>query len=209
MDNGKHDLHGNVPDQCPVALVLVDVINDMEFEGGERLLRHAIPAAERIAALKRQAGELGVPVIYCNDNFGRWRSDFRDVVEHALNDGVRGEPVARLLAPGKDDYFVLKPKHSGFYATTLGVLLDYLGARRLVICGFTADRCILFTASDAKMRDLGLYVPADCVASISAPTNRRTLAFMRHVLGADTTPSTELDLRALLACEVGGESAEN
>jgi nicotinamidase-related amidase len=198
MPARNEDLHGMVPDTSPVALVLVDVINDMEFPGGERLAEHALPAAERIAGLRRQAREAGVPVIYCNDNFGRWRSDFHEVVEHVLDDGVRGAPIARLLKPDHDDYFVLKPKHSAFYATTLDTLLDYLKARRLILCGFSGDICVLFTAGDAYMRDFELHVPSDCSASINAEENRRALAYMRKNLKADTTASTRLDLRKLV-----------
>lgn len=193
------DLHGNAPDSSAAALVLVDVINDLEFEGGDELLRHAVPAAERIAALKARAREAGVPVIYANDNFGRWRSDFREVVEHCLRDDVRGRPVARLLRPDAEDYFVLKPKHSAFFATTLDTLLQYLGTRHMILAGIAGDVCVLFTASDAYMRDLHLHIPADCTASISEEENRRALAYMERVLGADTTPSAELDLEALAA----------
>lgn len=198
MPPKNHDLHGMVPDSSPVALVLVDVINDMEFPGGDRLAEHALPAAERIAELKRQARELGIPVIYCNDNFGRWRSDFHEVVQHCLEDGVRGANVVRLLKPDHDDYFVLKPKHSAFYSTTLDTLLDYLGARRLIFCGFSGDVCVLFTAGDAYMRDFHLHVPSDCSASIDVEENERALAYMRKNLKADTTPSTRLDLETLL-----------
>ncbi|HEX8829720.1 MAG TPA: isochorismatase family cysteine hydrolase [Longimicrobium sp.] len=213
MSEGKpiknQDLHGNVPDSCPVALVLIDVINDMEFEGGERLARHALPVADRIAALKRRAREVGIPVIYCNDNWGRWRSDFHEVVEHVVDGGVRGEPIARLLKPDRDDYFVLKPKHSAFYATTLDTLLDYLGARRIILCGFSGDVCVLFTAGDGHMRDFHVHVPADCVASISEAENKRMLAYMRRMLGVNTTSSERLDLEALIrGDDVEDDSAE-
>lgn len=206
MPTKNHDLHGNVPDKCPLALVLVDVINDMEFDGGERLMQTALPAAGRIAALKARAREAGVPVIYCNDNFGRWRSDFHEVVEHVLGDGVRGEPIARLLKPGDDDYFVLKPKHSAFFATTLDTLLGYLGARRLIFCGFSGDVCVLFSAGDAHMRDFHLHVPSDCIASIFPEENKRVLSYMRRVLSVNTTRSDRLDLEALIRRELeGGE----
>src|SRR4051812_33319346 len=98
MPEKNQDLHGMVPDAAPVALLLIDVINAMEFEGGEQLAQAALPAARRMAELRRQARELGIPVIYANDNFGRWRSDFREVVEHALED-VPGRPIAELLKP--------------------------------------------------------------------------------------------------------------
>jgi nicotinamidase-related amidase len=196
-ERDSSNLHGNAPDSCPVALLLVDMINDLEFEDGEKLLAPALEAARRTAALKRRARDAGIPVIYANDNFGRWRSDFRQVVEHVLHDGVRGQPLAEILAPDADDYFVLKPKHSAFFATTLDTLLSYLGARRLVIAGFATDICVLFTANDAYMRDFALHVPADCVAANSAAQTAEALDFMARVLKVDTTASDELDLAAL------------
>lgn len=197
MPEKNQDLHGMVPDAAPVALLLIDVINAMDFEGGERLAEQALPAARALAELRRKAKALGIPVIYANDNFGKWRSDFREVVEHALEE-VPGRPIAELLKPEKDDYFVLKPKHSAFYATTLDTLLKYLGTRRLVMGGFSGDVCVLFTAGDAYMRDLHVHVPADCVASVNEEENRRALAYMRRVLDVRTAPSAALDLEALL-----------
>lgn len=102
-----------------MALLLVDVINEFAFDGGESLQRRALPAARKIAALKRRAQRSGVPCIYVNDNFGRWRSDFNAVVDHCLRPGSRGSAIAALLRPQSSDYFVLKPKHSGFYETCL------------------------------------------------------------------------------------------
>ena len=155
----NEDLHGNVPDKAEVALLLIDVINDLEFDSGRDLLRHALPAAERLAALKRRAKAADVPVIYVNDNFGRWQSDFKKLLQHCLGDGVCGRPIAELLRPDDDDYFVLKPKHSGFFSTTLDTLLDYLRVKTLVLTGLTGDICVLFTASGAYMRDFHLCIP--------------------------------------------------
>jgi nicotinamidase-related amidase len=200
----RHDLHGSAPDTCPVALLLIDVINDLEFDGGEALLRHALPAAARIAALTRRARVLGVPVVYVNDNFGRWRSDFTALLQHCLGGRVRGRPVARRLRPARDDYFVLKPKHSGFYSTTLALLLEHLGARTLILTGFAGNQCVLFTAQDAYVRDFRLVVPADCVASNAAGDNRAALRHMAKVLGADTTPSGRLDLARLRGAGAAG-----
>src|SRR3954447_22742805 len=148
MANKNPDLHGNAPDKADVAIVLIDVINDLEFPEGDQLLRYAVPMAERIARLKEQAGRAGVPVIYVNDNFGRWRSDFNAQVEHCMNDGVPGKAVVERLRPEEDDYFVLKPKHSGFFSTTLDILLDYLGARTVILTGIAGNICVLFTAND-------------------------------------------------------------
>jgi len=191
------DLHGNVPDKAETALLLIDVINDLEFDNGRELLRHALPAAERLAALKRRAKGAGIPVVYVNDNFGRWQSDFKKLLEHCLDEEVTGRPLAELLQPEEDDYFVLKPKHSGFFSTTLDTLLDYLQVKTLVLTGLTGDICVLFTASDAYMRDFHLFVPHDCVASADARENEHALEHMRRVLKADTRPSAEIDFEEL------------
>jgi nicotinamidase-related amidase len=192
------DLHGNVPDESSVALLLIDVVNDLEFEGGDRILEQALPMAERLAGLKRRAREMGIPAVYVNDNFGRWRSDLRALVAHCLDTDARGRPVVERLRPDERDYFVLKPKHSGFFSTTLDTLLTYLRATTLILTGITGDVCVLFTANDAYMRDYHLVVPSDCVVSIDPQDNAHALRQMRDALKADTTPGEELDLGALL-----------
>jgi nicotinamidase-related amidase len=192
------DLHGFAPDACPVALLLIDWINDLEFEGGRRLLKPAVRAADRVAALKKRARDGGIPVIYANDNFGRWRSNFGEVVQHCLVDGVAGRPLAERLMPGPDDYFVLKPKHSAFFSTALDTLLKYLRVERLILTGITADMCVLITAVDAHMRDFDINVPQDCTASMSTAVNREALRYMARVPHADMTPSAKLDLRKLV-----------
>jgi nicotinamidase-related amidase len=198
MPAKNEDLHGNVPDKSSVALLLIDVINDLEFDGGEELLRHALPMSRNLAELKRKAKEAGVPVVYVNDNFGKWQSDFKKILEHCLNDDVRGKPVVEALKPeADDDYFVLKPKHSGFFSTTLDILLDYLGARTLVLTGLTGDICVLFTAHDAYMRDFNLVVPSDCMASQDPSDNEYTLRKLAGLMDADTRPSSEIDFREL------------
>lgn len=191
------DLHGNAPDTAPTALVIIDMINDLEFDGGETLRDPAVRAAERIASLRKRCRAAGIPVVYVNDNFGRWRSDFREVIDHCLTAEVRGRRLVELLRPDSQDYFVLKPKHSAFYSTTFETLLEYLGAERLILTGITGDICVLFTAGDAHMRDFRIHVPADCIASVSEEHNRHALEYMQRVLDADATPSDELDLGRL------------
>ena len=176
-----------------MALLLIDWINDLEFDGGKRLLPQALAAARATAALRQRAKQAGVPVIYCNDNFGRWRSDFRMLLEHVLHDDVRGKPIAELLAPDEKDYFVLKPKHSGFLSTSLDVLLAHLGAQTLILTGIAGNFCVLFTAHDAYMRDFKLVVPRDCLASENELDNRHALEHMAKTCKADTGASSGID----------------
>jgi nicotinamidase-related amidase len=191
------DLHGNVPDEAGAALLLIDVINDFEFENGEALLKLAIPVGKQIAALKFEAKRVGIPVIYVNDNFGKWQSDLNKIVSHCLDDGVRGEPFVKVVLPDQDDYFVLKPKHSGFYCTSLELLLEHVGARSLILAGIAGNNCVLFTANDAYMRDFQLFVPADCAVSETVEENEYALKQMKKVLKADIRTAGDLNLEEM------------
>ena len=187
-----HDRLNHAPDKAETALLLIDVINDLDFDEGESLLQHALPMARALAQMKRRAKTAGIPVIYVNDNFGRWRSDFPTLVEHCSSSESRGRPVVVQLLPEKDDYFVLKPKHSAFYETNLELLLNYLGVRTLIMTGMAADICVLFSANDAYMRDFRVVIPADCVASESRERNEQALSLMERVLKAEIVKSTEI-----------------
>jgi nicotinamidase-related amidase len=175
-----------------VALLLIDVINDLSFDGAGPLIAQAAPMAERLAVLKRRASRAGVPIIYVNDNFGRWRSDFRSTVAHCTARSSPGRDVSLRLKPSSRDYFVLKPQHSGFFQTTLDTLLESLGVQRLILTGIAGNICVFFTANDAYMRGFLLHVPSDCVVSNTAHDNEAALAQMALVLKADTRPSTAL-----------------
>ena len=181
----------------PAALLLIDVINDMDFEGSESLVRYAEAMAGKLRALKRRARAAGLPTIYINDNFGKWRSDFRATVQYCSKRDVPGRKVARLLKPDAKDYFVLKPKQSAFFGTTLDTLLQDLGTTKVILTGVAGDNCVLFSANDAYMRNLRLFIPSDCIASNTEAENQYALQLMKKVVKADIRPSTELDLKAM------------
>jgi nicotinamidase-related amidase len=191
------DLHGNAPDSSPTALLIIDAINDLEFPGGKQMLARATRMARCIAKLKDRAEAAHVPTVYVNDNFGRWRSDFRRLVNHCLDDDVHGRPVVEQLLPDENDYFVLKPKHSGFYNTTLDLLLEHLQAKTLVIAGMATDVCVLFTAADAYMRDFRVIIPRDCVTALTPAAHRAALAHMRTTIKAEIVDSRRIDFSKL------------
>ena len=197
MPRGTHDLHGSAPDKSETALLLIDVINDFDFPEGHQLLRLALPVGKIIAALKKRAHDAGIPAIYVNDNFGRWQSDFKKIVDHCAAADAPGKQFVEMLLPDDDDYFVLKPKNSGFYSTTLDLLLTHLTAKNLIVTGIAGNNCVFFTANDAYMRDYKVFVPSDCVVSNTEEENAYALKQMETVLKADTTVSKELDLKEL------------
>jgi nicotinamidase-related amidase len=194
MPTKNPDLHGSAPDKSGMALLLIDVINDLEFPEAEQMLDAAMKMARQIARLKKRAHRARVPAIYVNDNFGKWKSDFRATIEHCAEKNVRGREIVKMLKPAEQDYFVLKPKHSGFFSTSLEMLLRYLGSETLILTGIAGNFCVLFTANDAYMRDYKLIVPRDCTVSNTAKENEEALQLMRKFLKAKTPLSKSVRL---------------
>jgi nicotinamidase-related amidase len=180
------------PQNSRVALLMIDVITDFEFEDGDKLLKQTQPMAIRLAKLRKKAKRAGAAVIYVNDNFGKWQEDFKTIVAQFTQPGSKGREVVDLLKPEPDDYYVLKPHRSAFYSTSLMLLLENLNCRKLIITGVTTDICILFSANDAYMRGFELHVPSDCVAAVKDEYSRQGLSFIKRVLKADTRPSDKL-----------------
>ena len=199
MPAKNEDLHGNVPDKAEVALLLIDVINDLEFPEGEQLLRHALPMAERIAALKRRARRgrhPGRSTSTTTSAAGSRTSTPRSST--ASRTACAAGRWSSCCGPSEDDYFVLKPKHSGFFSTTLDILLEYLQVktrdpdrhrRRTSACCSrpTTPTCATSTWSSR--------------ATAWPRTPRRRTATRssrwRVVLKADTRPSAEIDFETL------------
>ncbi len=170
---------------APVALLIIDMLNLFDFEGGAALCASATRCAPVIARLRSRFDDVGAPVIYVNDNFAQWQGDFRDLVALCAAADGPSAVIARRLLPLSGHYHVLKPKHSAFVGTPLRFLLDSLGVRRLVLSGIAADSCILATANDANMREFDLWVPGDAVAAISKGRKANALALIKTSLRAD------------------------
>lgn len=168
------------------ALLIIDMLNTLDFPEGNQLLPEAVRAADRILTLKRRLKRKGVPVIYVNDNFGDWQSDWKKVYGECSAPGALGRPLALKLPPEPDDFFVLKPKHSGFYLTPLEMLLADLKVKRLIVTGIAGNLCVLFTAHDAHMREFEVVVPRDCIASNTKAQNRHALDQLKNVLKIKT-----------------------
>ena len=179
------------------ALLIIDMINDLDFKSGEAMLPAAKAAALAVRSLRREARGAGVPVVYVNDNYDQWHSERSRLVEMCRNSA--GRELVNKLEPRDDDFFIIKPQFSGFYATNLPVLLPHLGASRLILTGVATDICILFTAADAHMREYDLWVPEDCTASSDEQRTDWALEIMRTSMKADTRSTTEASLKDWIA----------
>lgn len=177
------------PPEARTVLLLVDVVNPLDFPGAEALTEAALAAAPRIAELKREMARRGVPVVYANDNFGHWRSDFHQLVQRCRRGRRAAAALVRQLAPGLEDLTVLKPRYSAFDQTPLELLLTRIGADRLVIAGFATDLCVQFSAMDAFVRGYELWVPGDCAAAEAPERHAAALDWMARALKCRVQPA--------------------
>lgn len=195
----KFGSDGHARHRSTQCLLLVDVINGLDFSGSASIVRAAERVAPNIKRLAERARAARVPVVYVNDNFGQWRSDFALTYKECVQPDKPGRRVSEQLKPEAEDYFVLKPQHSGFYCTTLEPLLHYIGAQKLVIAGFATNMCVLFTANDAYMRGFEVIVPSDCTASNSGALTRAALSHISTALRGRTKPASSISFEARIA----------
>ena len=174
------------------GLLLIDVINHFEFPDGDRLLRNALSIAPNLARLKQRARKAGLPTIYVNDNFGRWRSDMQHLLEYCLRPEAPGRCFVEQLKPDQEDYFVLKPMHSAFYQTPLDALLQHLGVSSFVLAGLATNSCVLCAAQDANMRNLKFTVARDCCAARSQREHLQALEHLSGMLGAKVVRASSI-----------------
>lgn len=169
------------------VLLLVDVINPMDFPEAGELAPFALEAARATRRLRRALGA-AVPTVYANDNFGQWRSDFGELVRTVQRGRGAGAEMARVLAPRRGDITVLKPKHSAFYGSPLDILLDHIGAKEIVIAGVATDICVQLTAADAFLRGYRVHVPSDCTAAETEAKKATALRYMKEILRCRINP---------------------
>jgi nicotinamidase-related amidase len=204
----RDDDAANITHPAPggVGLLIIDMINSMAFEGAKTIRANADASADVILKLRQEADRLKTPVIYVNDNYGHWHSDKSRLVAAFSEEGCPGREMVKRIAPRENDYFIIKPQISGFYAANLPVLLPKLGVNRLILTGIAADICVLFTAADAHMRAYNLWIPSDAVASEDGQRKDWALEIMRKSMGATIRSTDELSLETWITNPVAENS---
>jgi nicotinamidase-related amidase len=170
------------------ALLIIDMINDFNFEHGPILAEKARNIVPNILEWKEQFQKHKAPIIYINDHYNLWQANMDKIIATCMNKQSR--EIIEHIRPREDDYFLIKPHYSAFYDTPLHTLLQSLHINHLIITGIAGNICVLFTANDAYMRKYDISVPSNCIASNSDEDNTYALRMMEHVLHADITPTT-------------------
>lgn len=183
------------------AVLLVDVVNHLEFPDGDAILKNALQIAPGLARLKKRARASNIPAVYVNDNFGQWKSDAGKMLAYCLRVDCAGKPFVEVIQPDEQDYCVLKPMPSAFFQTPLELLLRHLGTSSIILAGIATNSCILSTAHDARMCDFKVTVVADCCAARSAREHHEAIE-NREMAGARVVTLSSLRIRT----DKGGHS---
>ena len=171
------------------AVLAIDMLNAYQHEDAELLIPNVADIIDPLARLVSVAREReDVDLIYVNDNYGDFTADHDDIVRSALQ-GARPDLV-KPIVPEEDCRFLIKVRHSAFYATSLGYLLGRLETKRLILTGQVTEQCILYTALDAYVRHFTVVAP-DAVAHIDADLGDAALKMMQRNMSAEIVPAAE------------------
>ncbi|MEW6675815.1 MAG: isochorismatase family cysteine hydrolase [Nitrospirota bacterium] len=166
------------------ALLIIDMLNDFVLTGASL----EVPDTKKIIPnIKREIDKAraeGIPVIYICDAHEKDDREFSKFgwPPHAVK-GTRGAKVVKELKPHKDDIRIKKTTYSGFYKTTLDKTLKRLGVDSLRLTGCVTHICVMFTASDAVLRDYKVTVVEDSVAGLAKEDHDAAIRIMKNVLG--------------------------
>ena len=139
---------------------------------------------ERAAAMRRtidDARAAGVPVVYVNDERGRWTSDAPQLVRDAVEG--RGGDVIELVKPRAGDAVLLKHRYSAFDHTPLDILLASLDVDRVVLVGAATEGCVVQTAIDAREHGLAASIVVDACATTDPGLEATALDYAARVVG--------------------------
>ncbi|MEW6553045.1 MAG: isochorismatase family cysteine hydrolase [Actinomycetota bacterium] len=166
------------------ALLIIDMLNDFIEEGGALVVPGARRIVPRLQVILAAARDRDIPVIYVTDSHREDDHEFRYWPAHAVSD-TWGGAVVDDLRPRQGDYIVPKRRYSAFFGTDLDNYLREMGVRKLYLAGVLTNICVYATALDASMRNYGVAVFTDGVASLSEETDRFIFQQLEEVLHAE------------------------
>lgn len=180
------------------ALLVIDMQKDFILPGGALLVdggASIVPNVIKAVQVARQRGMLVVWVVREHDAFGRDVELFRRHLysNEKVGPTVKGHEGAELvegLEIHEEDYKLVKPRMSAFFATHLHSVLQAAGIESLVIVGVQTPNCIRQTAFEAVALDYpSVSVIVDATAAKTPEVHAANIFDMKNIGVA--TPTLE------------------
>jgi nicotinamidase/pyrazinamidase len=174
------------------ALLVIDMLNDFVLPGAPLEVPETRAIISNIRREIDRARAAGVPILYVGDAHEPDDKEFRKFgwPAHAVK-GTKGAEIIPELKPAPSDIVIPKSTYSGFYHTRLDEALKILHVDSLRLTGCVTHICILFTASDAVLRDYDVIVVEDGVAGLAREDHEAALRIMKNIMGAKIMKSTQ------------------
>jgi nicotinamidase-related amidase len=188
-------------DPSRAALVIIDMQRDF-VEPGFAFDRLGVdmsmypPVRPRIAALLAAARIAGVLVVHVqmttlpggmSESPAQLRFNLRLQRQSSITgpfrytqQGDAGREFVPELTPRDGELVVSKWRSSGFWGTSLDLLLRSNGIETVVVSGCTTEGCVESTARDALFNDYYVVIVEDCVASDDRAQHDASMLLMRH-----------------------------
>jgi nicotinamidase-related amidase len=171
------------------VLLIVDMISDYAFPDADQVVSNVEKAVPAIRRAREIADAADVRVVYVNDILDDWRCSRSETLRRAL-DGERPDLI-EPIAPRDDDAFFFKGRHSAFYGTLLAHYLSATETERVVFAGQVTEQCILYSAHDAHVREYGVTILRDAVASLDDEMGHAALEMLRENIHAEIVDADE------------------
>lgn len=170
--------------ECPkTALLLIDLQN----EGGTSNVVGMDQILQNTVLLIKSCREMNIPIIYTRhinrgDTIGLANKEpVNDQGEplyyHDKTDSIK---VADIIKPEPQDIIIDKYRYSGFYESSLDLMLKSLGVEHLIIGGVLTDVCVLSTVMDAYYRDYQVSLVEDMCGTTTEGAHMAAVLMMAN-----------------------------
>jgi len=171
------------------AVLVIDMLNDFLY--GKLKCERCQRIIPDVKKLIDNAHEKNLPVVYVCDRHIKTDREFEKWPPHAV-EGTEGAEIIDELKSKGEDYVVPKRRYSGFFQTSLDLLLRGLDVDEIILSGILTDICILHTAADAFFRGYKIVIPRECTEALSNQAKDHAFKFMEEMYGARVISLSEL-----------------
>lgn len=186
-DHLPKSLEGIDPSDC--ALMVIDELGEIEGGPLEDILLAPTLNSARLATCARAHG---IPVIFANDAHIKGLDRELELWgDHGLAGSAEAQ-VSSQLERQASDFVIEKRRYSAFFQTGLRLLLDELGKKTLILCGFDTNICVQHTAADAYFNNYTIVVASDATATFLIGNQADGLEYLQKCYAARLATTDEI-----------------
>lgn len=167
-------------------LVVVDMLDDFAKEGGALTSQEMIDIVDTVKArlaAHRAMGDDSYIVFVC-DAHKPDDLEFQKWPPHAV-EGTPGAQIVRDLTPRAGETVIKKTRYSGWFGTSLDMLVRLEMPQKVEVCGGLTGICVTDTVGGFANRDIPTVIYENAVADPDAERHRVCLKRMQEIYGTE------------------------